>query len=298
MYNLSMNQEADTSPYDQIAPEYDALFGDHNPYYQSVNRCERELFQKWVSRQTSGRHALDIGCGTGFHTKWLVDHGFETTGIDKSKAMIHVAEAKSREWGGFSNFMVMDVSDLDRIPEDSFDVILCLGSTLNHFKDWKRVAKLLAKRLAPGGIFLFSYDNVDGIDVIARVLLRQFAGYTDAYIREILFGRMKARIVGESFSNHWRVHTNNGEIQVPLRYEHTKKWRMFLREAGLRLCEVRGTHVFDCFDSGLLQASAGINIVEKQIRFNGLRKYLRTLDRILARRLHFIAAHVVGVAVK
>jgi 2-polyprenyl-3-methyl-5-hydroxy-6-metoxy-1,4-benzoquinol methylase len=298
MYNSGMKRESDTSPYDQIASEYDDLFGDQNPYYQSVNRCERELFEKWINRSNNHQRAMDIGCGTGFHTKWLVDYGFNSTGIDKSKEMVRLAETKSRAWAGVSDFIVLDVDDLEQMPENYYRVILCLGSTLNHFEDWKAVAKLISKRLVVGGVFLFSYDNMDGIDVIARVMLRQFAGYTDSYIREILFGRVKARISGGSFNNHWRVRANGKEIEVPLKYEHTKKWRRFLNEAGLHLCEVQGTHVFDCFDNGLLKASAGINVTGKQTSGRSFGKYLQRVDRILARRLHHVAAHVVGIAIK
>src|SRR6266700_1647915 len=220
IYNLHIEQDAGKTPYDRIASEYDYLFGEHNPYYESLSRREWEIFEDSVPRPRGAQLALDVGCGTGFHTKWLTDRGFDAVGIDQSKGMIHVAQAKSLTWQRRSEFKVMDVNDLEQMPEGVLAVVLCLGSVLNHLDDWRTFAKLVSRRLADGGLFLFSYDNIDGIDVIARALLRQFAGYSDAYIREVLYGRIKARLVGKTFKNHWRVYATGGQVEVPLQYEH------------------------------------------------------------------------------
>jgi 2-polyprenyl-3-methyl-5-hydroxy-6-metoxy-1,4-benzoquinol methylase len=293
-----MKQQIGKNPYDRIAPQYDSLFGEHNPYYKAVNQCERELFEDWISEPASHQLALDVGCGTGFHTKWLTDRGFNAIGIDKSTEMIQIAKANSVGWNGDNEFKVMNVDDLAQMSEGIYSVVLCLGSVLNHLEDWKGFAKLVASRLRNGGLFFFSYDNIDGVDVIARILLRQFAGYSEAYIRDILFGRLRARFTGKCFNNHWRVCTDGAEVEVPLKYEHTHKWRWFLEEAGLKLCELRGTHLLDCFDQSLLQASAGIDVSVRETRCSWPRKWLRNTDRVLARRLHHIAANVVGIAVK
>jgi 2-polyprenyl-3-methyl-5-hydroxy-6-metoxy-1,4-benzoquinol methylase len=295
-YNENMEVIAKDNPYDHIAAEYDDLFGDQNPYYESVNRCEREVFTSWIKRQTDSPLALDVGCGTGFHTKWLAEYGFDAMGIDKSTEMIRIATSKTPQKGARMAFKTLDVKDIRQLPANSFSVVLCLGSVLNHFDDWREFALRVSALLVEGGLFLFSYDNVDGIDVVARAILRQFAGYSDAYIRDVVVGRIKARFGGESFYNHWRVSTGNGRVEIPLKYEHTNKWRMFLSEADLEICELRGTHLLDCFDRNLLKASAGIN--PSASSRNGVKVWLKTLDRFAAKRLHHIAANVVGVAVK
>ena len=43
---------------------------------------------------TGGRHLLDIACGTGEHAKYMVEKGYDVTGIDLSDDMLAVAKAK------------------------------------------------------------------------------------------------------------------------------------------------------------------------------------------------------------
>jgi 2-polyprenyl-3-methyl-5-hydroxy-6-metoxy-1,4-benzoquinol methylase len=297
VYNYQVKREILNSPYDRIARKYDHLFGDRNPYYHAVNRCEKQLFEDWAPLNGNCGRALDVGCGTGFHTKWLVDRGFDSLGIDKSRDMIEVANANSAGWDGRKEFKVIDVEDMARLPRNTYGVVFCLGSVLNHLEDWKGFAQLISERLTDGGSFFFSYDNMDGIDVIARALLRQFAGYSDSYVRDILFGRVKALLTGNSFHNHWRVSMGEATVEIPLKYERTRKWRLFLEEAGLSVCDLRGTHVLDCFDRSLLRASAGTNLI-KERQTTWRQRCLGATDRVVARKLYHIAANIVGMAVK
>jgi ubiquinone/menaquinone biosynthesis C-methylase UbiE len=42
-----------------------------------------------------GERALDVGCGTGIYTAWLLGRGVEVAGVDRDAAMLAAAEAKA-----------------------------------------------------------------------------------------------------------------------------------------------------------------------------------------------------------
>lgn len=59
--------------------------------------------------QLEGRHVVEIGCGTGSVTAWLVDQGATVTGIDRSGAMLAVAKERLGE----------RLDSVDLLPEDA-----------------------------------------------------------------------------------------------------------------------------------------------------------------------------------
>jgi SAM-dependent methyltransferase len=73
--------------------------------------CHRELF--------AGR-VLEIGCGAGRLTGYLIELGQHVQGIDVSPAMI----AYCRETYPGGDFSVMDLRDLSGFEEESLDVVV------------------------------------------------------------------------------------------------------------------------------------------------------------------------------
>ena len=41
-----------------------------------------------------GKRVLDVGCGTGRYTEWLLEHGAEVTGFDASPQMLEHARRR------------------------------------------------------------------------------------------------------------------------------------------------------------------------------------------------------------
>lgn len=111
------------------------------------------------------RRVLDLGCGTGEHTRLLADHGYEVVGIDRSEAMI----SKAREAGEPSGVRFV-VGDLRRVGDlavlGSFGAAVCLGNTLPHLsapEDLDPFAEGLARVLLPGAPLLLQVLNYDRI---------------------------------------------------------------------------------------------------------------------------------------
>lgn len=74
---------------------------------------------KIISQYSSGKNALDFGCGTGRSTRFLQTLGYKTIGIDISEEMITIA----RQLDPTGDYQRIDDGDFSRFPS-SFDLIL------------------------------------------------------------------------------------------------------------------------------------------------------------------------------
>lgn len=135
--------------------------------YSRQNREELMTEQKkWMNKiqprlpQNTNLRILDIGCGPGFFSIMMAQHGYRVTGIDYSDQMLMHAKKNAKDTipdiADSIIFRQMDAQNLE-FEDDSFDVILSRNLTwdLEHpvkaYQEWLRV-------LRPGGKIL----NFDG----------------------------------------------------------------------------------------------------------------------------------------
>jgi ubiquinone/menaquinone biosynthesis C-methylase UbiE len=99
-----------------------------------------------------GGHVLDAGCGTGVIARYLVDNGFQITGIDISQRMLDLAKRRVPE----ATFEIGDMTAL-QFEDDSFDGILSSYAVF-HVPRTEHLALFLDFRriLKKGGALLFS----------------------------------------------------------------------------------------------------------------------------------------------
>lgn len=107
---------------------------------------------------------LDLGSGTGEHSRFLASKGFEVLGIDSSAAML----AKATDTPVPSNlaFLEGDIAEVGRLTAGSFDGAICLGNTLPHVRDLPALSRLftgLRARLRPGAALLLQVLNYDKV---------------------------------------------------------------------------------------------------------------------------------------
>lgn len=95
------------------------------PHALSLTRARQvtlEPILRYLRR--CGLHtALDAGCGVGYFSKFLLDLGFEVTGVDSREE--NVEEARNRVPG--AAFELADVEDRAIRTMGPFDLVLCLG---------------------------------------------------------------------------------------------------------------------------------------------------------------------------
>lgn len=111
---------------------------------------------------TPAMDALDFGCGTGLVTLLLQPHLRSITGVDSSKGMLAVLEAKTRE-KGISNVhpVFLDAGRGER-PTGSYHLVVS-SMTLHHVADLPALLRLFHDLLLPGGMLcLADLDQEDG----------------------------------------------------------------------------------------------------------------------------------------
>jgi SAM-dependent methyltransferase len=144
-----------TPPSDPVTDPRIAFFDRHAPTWDATGpdpaatlRRLRELNGRLGLRP--GLEVLELGCGTGQITGWLVDlvKPGKVVAADFSPAMLE--QARSRGWA--ADLVWMDICREEPVKRQ-FDVVLCFHS-FPHFRDQPAALRQIARLLKPGGQLL------------------------------------------------------------------------------------------------------------------------------------------------
>lgn len=121
------------------------------------------------------RRLLDVGCGSGEHTRHFADLGWTAVGIDVSERMMGEALtlAGPTDAGGSARFELRPAAEAAALPEAPFGAALCVGNTLAFVEGEAALRAFLcgvADALAPGApllIQLLNYERILGLPVRA-----------------------------------------------------------------------------------------------------------------------------------
>jgi 2-polyprenyl-6-hydroxyphenyl methylase / 3-demethylubiquinone-9 3-methyltransferase len=102
----------------------------------------------------TGKTALDVGCGAGLLTEPLSRLGAKVTGLDATPEVVAVARDHASAMALEIEYRIGDVQEL----EGQFDLITCM-EVIEHVADPAAFVRVLAKRLAPGGLLIMSTPN-------------------------------------------------------------------------------------------------------------------------------------------
>src|SRR3954470_5263461 len=139
--------------YDALAPAYDLLTAAYryDRWLAAIERLARE-------HGLSGRRVLDVACGTGHSFLALLGRGYDVTACDVSPEMVARAAAKAGDAAR------LEVADMRALPTlGSFDLITCLGDSINHLVEPADVAGAftgMRGNLAPGGLLVFDVNTL------------------------------------------------------------------------------------------------------------------------------------------
>src|ERR1700712_5912495 len=138
----------ETTDYDSIAERYAADIDDR-PWNALYERPATLALLPAVDKQD----VLDAGCGHGWYADWLSRHGARVVAVDRSAAMVALAQKRLK---GRARVIQGDVSDLRAIlAAQSFDLVLS-SLVLHYVADLSSVFAESARLLRPGGILVFS----------------------------------------------------------------------------------------------------------------------------------------------
>jgi SAM-dependent methyltransferase len=101
------------------------------------------------------KRVLDAGCGEGRFARMLAERGANVTAFDFSPRMIELAKQIESEKPLGIEYLVADMTNLSRFPDDSFDIAVAYLSLID-VPDYERALAEVARTLRPGGSFQFS----------------------------------------------------------------------------------------------------------------------------------------------
>lgn len=128
--------------YDHWASHYDS---NKNPTRDLDKRATIETLSKYEFGSV-----LELGCGTGKNTEWLITRADRIVGLDFSEGMLEEARKKIN-----SAKVVFQLSDINRnwnLNDNDFDLVTC-SLTLEHIQNVETIFSQVFKKLRPGGIF-------------------------------------------------------------------------------------------------------------------------------------------------
>lgn len=148
------------------------LYTDHPDLYDAIqsdwdyDRDVSFVVDALERRERRGDRLLEVGCGTGEHTRRFDAAGFDVVAVDKYDGMLSIAREKCD-----ADFRREALPELT--VDGRFDLIIALRGVINHLPPDELAPSLraLAERLADGGILVFDNSplpadgNRPGLDV-------------------------------------------------------------------------------------------------------------------------------------
>lgn len=197
--NISNPKKIFTPPYTIIAKVYDEMMAHVN--YKNWAKYIHSILRKQNFKNGT---LLDIGCGTAELLKRMQKYDYDLNGCDSSNEMINIAQKKLPH----INFTTSALPLLFEIPENEYNIMLCLFDTMNYLPNEGTLTnsfQSIYKKLKTPGIFIFDvvtnsyckeyFQNYQENEVIAKKI---------AYSRISEFDTKHATQI-----NYIRVYTNN-----------------------------------------------------------------------------------------
>jgi malonyl-CoA O-methyltransferase len=164
-----------------------SAYNDWSGTYDTDENLTRDLDQAVTRSRLGSRRfdsILEIGCGTGKNTVFLLEIGQKVQAVDFSEGMLEKAKGKVRDEN--VRFSLMDITQPWQFGEQAFDLIVC-SLVLEHIRDLSPVFAEAARTLQPGGMFLINelhpFRQYDGKK--ARFYREEEKIEVDAFIHHI-----------------------------------------------------------------------------------------------------------------
>ncbi len=211
-------------------------------------RREAPLLRRVLEAGPSPR-VLDLGCGSGEHSRFLQSLGFETTGLDASPSQLEAARAEDPE----GRYLQASLTDLAAAALPLHGAALCVGNTLPHLVEEAQLRAFfggLAACLEPGSPFLLQLLNYDRIldrgERTFPVVLRPGEGEGETVFLRLMTHHGGGRLTFTPASLRYCPGTDTPLSLVAAQDVSLRGWRRsevepLLREASFELRETLGT---------------------------------------------------------
>ena len=131
----------------------------------------RSVIASRLREETEAKEILELGCGVGTLTSWLVDFGFNVTAVDTSPQMV----AQARRQVPAATVNVANAADTHGVFHGAVACML--------FHELPPVAHMDVLRAVSGSPFIWVVDISD--DYEPSALMRRGEPYIDSYLKSI-----------------------------------------------------------------------------------------------------------------
>ena len=129
-----------------IGKAYNSWSAQYDTNDNKTRDLEALSLQK-ILQGKSFKHCLEIGCGTGKNTAWLLTICDQITAIDLSKGMLDIAKNKIQS--DKVNFIEVDITNDWTFANQTYDLV-SFSLMLEHIEDLDAVFQKLAKVIDTG----------------------------------------------------------------------------------------------------------------------------------------------------
>ena len=182
-------------------------------------------------------HILDVGCGPGRHSIELAQRGYRVVGIDPSATMINAALSRASAAGVPPSFQ--QVAGEDFVSDTTFDVAICLFTTLGQIEDQednRQLVSQVAKYLKPEGFLVVEVPQRDWL--AANLKPNDRFGADDHYTDIV----RQLNIVGDTVTEVFTLVSPDDKQLYVLRYRlySPAELRTLFEDAGLEIVAIFG----------------------------------------------------------
>jgi ubiquinone/menaquinone biosynthesis C-methylase UbiE len=131
-----------------------------------LDNREKKIIGELLSHLPKGSLVLDLACGTGRITEFLLSRGHKVWGADISPEMLEVARIRLSQFGNVVNFYLVDAENLP-FKDRFFDGVTCI-KLLGHIPSQTRIKILREIRRVSKGPFVVAYYLSEPIADIKR----------------------------------------------------------------------------------------------------------------------------------
>jgi 2-polyprenyl-6-hydroxyphenyl methylase/3-demethylubiquinone-9 3-methyltransferase len=117
---------------------------------------ELKYFRR-LKTMAPGVRLLDVGCGPGLLTEFMIEQGVEGAGVDIDRSLVTRAKARIEERGRRAGFVVGRVEQLP-YRDRTFDICVA-NSILEHADDWEATLREITRVLKTDGLLVFYTTN-------------------------------------------------------------------------------------------------------------------------------------------
>lgn len=218
---------------------------------------DSDRFIKFVEKH--GEPALEICCGTGLPLLDLLEAGLDVEGVDASKDMLEICEAKASKRGLRVTLHHAKMQDFKMLRSFS-SVYIANGSItlLPSDDDLRQTLRMITECLDPGGVVLFDLE-VPKVDDFHRLIGKfKETQHEGCRIRvgmtQVDWNEEDCELIMKL--RYERV-SPNGEMESTDRDWFRKVWSIdrfceLLMDSGFYIGEVEG------LDDGIIQVCAGV----------------------------------------